>query len=264
MTEAMPIDAGMQDYVADTVAFFVSAMMVVGYYIHHRIQASKDSTYSIHSVNALARRLWTQNVMTNAGKDIMAVQTLRNFIMVGIMMASTASLLIMGTLTLSGQAENIVRSWHGLAMFGSHSQEMWIIKVLCLLVDFIIAFFSYAMSVRLATHVLFMLNVPQSSYIEHPELSYECVADRLIQAGNMITVGMRSFLFAIPLVFWLFGPVFLFLSTIGLVYTLNWLDRHEATSSRPSSLHIKAVPELNNRGMQGSVHALTFPQSQSK
>lgn len=257
----MPFIAGLQDFAADALAFMFSALLVIGYYAHHRIQVRKDSSYSIHSVNALARRLWTQNVMTNAGKDIMAVQSLRNFIMVGIMMATTASLLIMGTLTLSGQAENIVRSWHSLGTLGSHSQELWIIKVLFLLVDFIVAFFAYAMSIRLATHVLFMINVPQTSYIEYPELSHECVANRLIQAGNMITLGMRAFLFAIPLVFWLFGPVFLFLATIGLVITLKRLDRHEAASNRPSSLpsSVRAVPDRD----KGSVLPLVFPQGKS-
>jgi uncharacterized membrane protein len=263
MTDSVPFVAWLEGFGADALAFIFSVLLVIGYYAHFRIQSRKDSTYSIHSVNALARRLWTQNVMTNAGKDIMAVQTLRNFIMVGILMASTASLLIMGTLTLSGQAENIVHSWNGLGMFGSHSRELWIIKVICLLVDFIVAFFSYAMSIRLATHVLFMLNVPQASYIEYPELSHECVANRLIQAGNMISLGMRAFLFAIPLVFWLFGPVFLFLSTIGLVITLNRLDRHEAASSRPSlPSRIKVVPD-RDKGMQGSVLPLAFPQGKS-
>jgi uncharacterized membrane protein len=259
----MPFFVWLEGFGADALSFMFSMLLVIGYYAHFRNQARKDSSYSIHAVNAQARRLWTQNVMTNAGKDIMAVQTLRNFIMVGIMMASTASLLIMGTLTLSSQAENIVRNWHILGTFGSHSQELWIIKVLFLLVDFIVAFFSYAMSIRLATHVLFMLNVPQTSYIEHPELSHECVANRLIQAGNMISLGMRAFLFAIPLVFWLFGPVFLFLSTIGLVITLNRLDRHEAASNRPSlPSRVRAVPD-RDKSMQGSVLPLVFPHSKS-
>ena len=263
MTDSMPFVPWLEGFGADALAFLFSVLLVIGYYAHFRIQSRKDAAYSIHSVNALARRLWTQNVMANAGKDIMAVQTLRNFIMVGIMMASTAALLIMGTLTLSGQEENIVRSWHSLGMFGSHSQELWIIKLLSLLVAFIVAFFSYAMSIRLATHVLFMLNVPPASYIEHPELSYECVANRLIQAGSMITLGMRAFLFAIPLVFWLFGPVFLFLATLGLVITLSRLDRHEAASSRPSlSSRVKAVPD-RDKSVHGSVHPLVFPQGKN-
>jgi len=232
MAEPMTLVAWFQEFAADGFAFLFSLIMVGTYYIYLRRQASRDPTYSIHTVNALARRAWTNSIMTTPGKELVAVQSMRNFIMVSIMMASTAAMLIIGTLTLSGHAEDITRSWHVMGMFGSHSPGLWIFKVMCLLVDFIVAFFAYAMSMRLATHCLFMFNIPPDVYRDHPELSPESVANRLIQSGNMIAIGMRSFIFAIPLVFWLFGPVFLLLSTIGLVIILNRLDRHEAASSR--------------------------------
>jgi uncharacterized membrane protein len=263
MTDLLSLAAWLREFAADGIAILVSVVLVAGHYIHLRKQTSQNPTYSIHSVNALARRAWTESVMTNTGKDIMAVQSLRNFIMVSIMMASTASVLIIGTLTLSGQAENITRSWHSLGMFGSHSPELWIIKVLCLLLDFIVAFFAYAMSMRLATHVLFMLNVPPAVYREHPELSPESVGDRLVQAGNMIAIGMRCFLFAIPLVFWLFGPLFLALSSIVLVMTLHRLDRHEAAYSHiPQPLPDTAKPDSHEL-QQGSGRTLAFHRSKT-
>jgi len=234
MTEGLPFATWLHEFGGDALAASLSVLMVIGYYMHFRSKSLKDPVYSIHAVNARARRLWTTNVMTNPGKELVGIQSLRNYIMVSIMMASTAALLIMGTLTLSGQAQKIIHSWHSLGLFGSHAPELWIIKVLGLLIDFIVAFFSYALSMRLATHVLFMINVPEAGYRAHPELSYECVAERLVRSGNMMAVGMRAFLFAIPLVFWLFGPVFLFLATVGLVITLGRLDRHEAASSRAS------------------------------
>jgi uncharacterized membrane protein len=51
------------------------------------------------------------------------------------------------------------------------------------------------------------------------------VADRLNRAGNMFTIGMRAFFFAVPLVFWLFGPILLVVATVGLVFALHRLDR---------------------------------------
>ncbi len=221
----------LHEYLADGISFVVSTALVGCYYLYLRRQALTDPTYSIHAVNAMARRLWTEDIMTSTGKALVAVQSLRNFIMVCIAMASTASVLIIGTLTLSGQAQNIIRSWHLLAAFGSHSPTLWIFKVLLLLLDFIVAFLSYAMAMRLATHVLFMINVPQAGYREHRALGPACVGNRLVRAGNFIALGMRAFLFAVPMVFWLFGPIFLFLSTVGLVVTLYRLDRHEAADS---------------------------------
>ena len=207
----------------DIAAISLSALLIALYYIALWLKTRNNPTYSIHGVNALARRLWVLNVMNNPGKDVMAVQTLRNFVMGASLMASTATLLIIGTLTLSGQAENIARSWHVLNIAGSHAAELWIIKVLTLLLDFIIAFFAFAMAVRLSNHVVFMINVPDKD--AHPILAPEAVAARLNRAGNLFAVGMRAFFVAIPLVFWLFGPVFLLLATVGLIITLYNIDR---------------------------------------
>lgn len=228
------------EFGTDLVAFAFSATLVAAYYYFLRLKVRANPTCTIHGVNALARRLWVENIMRNPAKDIMAVQTLRNFIMAPSLMASTATLLIMGTLTLSGQAENISHSWHLLSLGGSRSTELWILKVMLLLVDFIVAFFAFAMSVRLANHVLFMVNVPEHD--AHHSLSAKAVARRLHRAGNMFAIGMRAFFFAIPLVFWLFGPYFLLISSIGLVITLYRLDRSESLEE----IEEEPMPEPRN------------------
>jgi uncharacterized membrane protein len=219
------MDAWIREFGADAVAFAVSAILVAAYYASLLARTRRDPTSSIHGVNELARGLWVKHVMSSPSKDIMGVQTLRNFIMGASLMATTASFLIVGTLTLSGQAENISRSWHAISGFGSSSTELWIVKVMCLLAVFIIAFFAFVMSVRLTNHVLFMLNVPSQD--AHPALSPESVARRLNRAGAHFATGLRAFFFAVPLVFWLFGPGFLVLATAGLVYALYRLDRHD-------------------------------------
>ena len=134
----------------DILGFLISALVVGAYYLMLFVKVRKDPTYTIHGVNELARSLWVINVMSNPGKDVMAVQTMRNFVMGASLMASTASLLIIGTLTLSGQTENIARSWHVLNLMGTHAAQIWIIKVICLLVDFIIAFFAFAMAMTIS------------------------------------------------------------------------------------------------------------------
>src|SRR5262245_16311154 len=127
------------DLAADLLALALSASMLAGYYYFLSRKVASDPTFTIHGVNQLARRLWVLNVMRNPSKDVMAVQTLRNFIMSASLMATTATLLIMGTLTLSGQADGISRTWHALSTYGSHSAEIWVLKILLLLVTFIVA-----------------------------------------------------------------------------------------------------------------------------
>ncbi|MDD5296037.1 MAG: DUF599 domain-containing protein [Rhodocyclaceae bacterium] len=215
----------LSEFGPDITAFFLSALLISGYYVFLWIKVRDNPTYTIHGVNELARTLWVAHVMRTAGDNVMAVQTLRNFIMGAILMATTASMLIIGTLTLSGQVESISRSWHALNVAGSHAAELWIVKVLCLLVDFIFAFFAFTMCVRLSNHVLFMMNV--KNHEAHPAFSPSAVARRLCRAGNLFAIGMRAFFFAVPLVFWLFGPVFLFAASIALVIALYQLDRSE-------------------------------------
>jgi len=207
----------------DLLALTVSVLLVAGYYAQLRYRVRRKPTYSIHSANELARRLWVIEVMSTKNKDVMAVQTLRNFLMAAIFMASTSSLLIMGTLTLSGQADSLSKSWHLLNAHGAQGTTLWIAKVLCLLVDFIVAFFASTMAVRLTNHVLFMINVPDTR--GHRELAPERVAERLNRAGMYFSVGMRAYFFAVPLVFWLFGPALLFAATVGVVIALHFLDR---------------------------------------
>jgi len=220
------IETWIREYGADALALAVSASLVAIYYAVRRARSRRDPTYTIHGLNELARGLWVKNVMDSAGKDVMAVQTLRNFIMGASLMATTAAFLILGTLTLSGQAESISRSWHVFANLGSSSAQIWIVKVMCLLADFIVAFFAFALAMRLANHVVFMVNVPGPW--PSPLLSPEGVARRLNRAGSHFAIGMRAFFFAVPLVFWLFGPVFLVAASAGLVFALNRLDRNIA------------------------------------
>jgi uncharacterized membrane protein len=212
----------------DLAALGASVLLVAGYYALLRARVRRDPSYTIHSANEIARRLWVLDVMSSRGKDLMAIQTLRNFIMAAVFLASTASLLTMGTLTLSGQAESLARTWHALDLYGSRSTGIWTVKILCLLLAFIVAFFSFTLSVRLTNHVLFMINVPDSH--AHRDLSPERVAERLNRAGTYFSIGMRAFFFAVPLVFWLFGPPLLLAATLGVVLSLFFLDR---SSSAP-------------------------------
>ncbi|MEP7182762.1 MAG: DUF599 domain-containing protein [Betaproteobacteria bacterium] len=212
---------------ADALAFAASALLIGGYYALLWRRARHDPHYTIHGVNETARTLWVHDVMGSRGKDVMAVQTLRNYVMAATFMASTSVLLIVGTLTLSGQTESLARTWHAINIGGSGAAEAWIVKVMCLLTDFIVAFFAFAMAIRLLNHVVFMINVSDAA--AQPGLAPREVAHRLIRAGHFYSVGMRAFFVAVPLVFWLFGPLYLVVATIGLVIAMHWLERSPRT-----------------------------------
>ena len=96
-----------------------------------------------------------------------------------------------------------------------------------LLADFLLAFFAYALSIRLANHVLFMMNLPREAQALLPALSPPEVAARFNRAGRLIAIGMRAYFFAIPLVFWLFGPLYMLVATAAVVILLSRLDRQQ-------------------------------------
>jgi uncharacterized membrane protein len=201
----------------------VSLLLLVGYNVFLRLKLRSDPLYTMQAVNAIARAAWVETVMKATNKDVLAVQTLRNSIMGATFLSSTSVLLIIGTLTLSGQGENLGSTWHSLNIFGAMHAELWLTKLLVLLLDMLVAFFSFAQAIRLFHHVGYMINVPTT--MKHRAFSPQHVALHLNRAGSFYAIGMRAYYVSVPLVFWLFGPHFMLLSTIILIPILYYLDR---------------------------------------
>jgi len=79
------------------------------------------------------------------------------------------------------------------------------------------------MSIRVFNHVGYMINVPIG--LNHKMITPAHVALHLNRAGHFYSIGMRADYFLVPLVFWLFGPLLMLVSTIGLLLVLYRLDR---------------------------------------
>lgn len=210
-------------YAGDVIGFGVSALLLGLYHLYLYRKVRRNPAYTLQAVNHAVRSAWVIQVMADEGKDILAIQTLRNSTMAATFLASTAVLLIIGTLTLSGQADKLDATWHALNIFGAASAELWVIKLLVLIVNFFVAFFSFSVSIRLFNHVGYHINIAPAG---RPKwLTPERVAAHLNAAGRFYSLGMRGFYFSVPLVFWLFGPVFMVAATLGLIAVLYRLDR---------------------------------------
>ncbi|TRZ65982.1 MAG: DUF599 domain-containing protein [Rhodocyclaceae bacterium] len=209
-------------YKADALSLFLSVLLLILYHWFLRRKEQRDPSYTVQAVNRIARTAWVENVMRE-GKDILAIQTLRNSTMAATFLASTAVLMIIGVLTLSGQGDKLDATWHSLNVFGAKHPELWMFKLICLLLDLFFAFFSFAMSIRVFNHVGYMINVPSS--LNHKAITPEHVAIYLNRAGRFYSLGMRAYYFSVPLLFWLFGPHLMLIATLGLVFVLYRLDR---------------------------------------
>lgn len=211
------------EYFRDIVVLVFCALLLTIYHLYLRMKLRQNPHYTVQAVNRHARREWVKSVMSDPNRNIVGVQTLRNATMAATFMASTAILLIMGTLNLSGQASKLLDAWHPLNFFGSTLPTLWIIKLLFLITTFFVSFFAFSMSVRLYNHVGFQLSVPPSGQTEH--LTPKTVAIHLNRAGAYYSVGMRAYYFSVPLVFWLFGPLFMLAATLVLVAVMYQVDR---------------------------------------
>jgi len=211
--------------VLDAGALALAVILVCAYYAYLRWQVRKHNPhYTVHAVNTVARTLWVETVMGSGRMDVLAVQTLRNSVMAASFMASTAILLIIGVLTLSG-AERSGGLWHSLNI-GATDLRLTTLKLVLLLVDFFFAFFCFSMAVRFFNHVGYMINVPLTEGLD--ALAPRRVADYLNRAGTYYTLGMRAFFICVPLVFWFFGPHFMLAATVALIVALHYLDRAPA------------------------------------
>lgn len=178
--------------------------------------------YSFYGATKLAKTDWVVNIMEDR-RDILAVQTLRNSTMAASFLDSTAVLLAVGVLTLSGQADKLGNTWHMLNMYGSTSASTMTMKLIVILGDLFVAFFSFYFSIRLFSHVGFIINTPISDGNYGTSITF--VAMQLGKAGTYFYIGMRAYYFLVPLVFWLFGPLFMLTSTIILVAIMLMIEK---------------------------------------
>jgi uncharacterized membrane protein len=160
--------------------------------------------------------------MMQNGKDIVAVQTLRNWTMAATFLASAAILIGLGIFNLAVTADKQGELSQLIAPFSSTHPGFWLIKLIILGADFLFAFFNFTLAVRYYNHTGFMINLPVDS---STEITVEDVTHILDRGGTHYTLGMRAYYLAIPLALWLIGPMWLLIGTLLLIATLYRLDR---------------------------------------
>ncbi len=192
--------------------------LILFYYLYlwQRTQRAPDS--SAHSFNAKIRERWVLMILANNNNGLLAIQTLRNSVMAANFMASTAILLIIGTLTSSEKLSHWLLQSELSNLIPAYSHELGSLKLGLLVLDFFIAFFCFSMAIRFFNHVGYMIGLADI------ELTQQ-TSQYLNKAGRYYTLGTRSFFFSLPIMLWLFGPYFLMLGTVILILGLSLLDK---------------------------------------
>jgi uncharacterized membrane protein len=198
------------------------ALFLLG--IYHFLLYRKIRLDPLNTAQGLSRQVrawWVAGIM-QGGKDILAIQTLRNWTMAATFLASTAILIGLGIFNLALTADKQGELSLLMSQLSNSHPVFWMSKLILLGVDFLLAFFNFALSVRYFNHVGFMINLPSD-----PMSSIDAgdVVEILNRGGAHYTLGMRGYYLAVPLALWLFGPLWLLAGTICLLAVLYRLDR---------------------------------------
>ena len=152
-------------------------------YLYHKIRSDPLST-SLGLAHRI-RALWVHNIM-QSNKDILAIQTLRNWTMAATFLASTAILIGLGIFNLAITADKQGELSLLINHFGNDHPGLWLGKLILLGADFLFAFFNFTLAVRYFNHTGFMINLPTDA---HTEISVGDVVKILERGGTHYTLG---------------------------------------------------------------------------
>jgi len=224
-----------ESYFIDITTYTISLCLIGGYHIYLRVRLRNDPTYTIQSVSNEARSAWVENIMADKSNGVLAVQTLRNSTMAATFLASTAILLMMGTMNLiqnSGSKGSILYSIENGIATGNSIEQL---KLLILLATFFWSFFSFSMALRMYNHVGYLINAKSDKHHFHPSPQY--VSRLLNRSGRYYSMGMRAYYVSVPLVFALFNPYYMVVSSICLIFALYHIDRAPGVQPHNSDVH---------------------------
>jgi magnesium-transporting ATPase (P-type)/uncharacterized membrane protein len=183
------------------------------------------------------RRAWVETVRAN-GNDILAVQTLRNWVMSATLFASTAIVVGLGIISVAFEGLDMGELSRALSLSPTGAALVQV-KLLLLGAIFFSAFLQFALSLRYYNHTGFLINLPAEHF---NGADVDPIADTLNRAGGHYNQGTRIFLLAIPFVLWLIGPEWFFggvVVALLLLYRFDFrLDRQPAPAAPPAAFEV--------------------------
>ncbi len=207
----------------EIVSLLSSGGLLAGYYLWLAIEVRRRPLRTIIGYSTIKRREWVRAIMQER-RDILAVQTLRNWSTAASFLATTAILIATGALhfltTIPEQPELL----HQLNFLGSANPGLITLKLFTIVATLLFAFFNFAVAIRYYNHVSIEINVPQPEQGEGDLVTVQRLLDR---GGLHYTLGMRFFYLAVPLALWLFGALWLLLGSIALCVALYLMDHLE-------------------------------------
>jgi uncharacterized membrane protein len=182
------------------------------------------------SAHASLREDWFEAVSAQKGTELLAVQTLRNSLMSATLLASTAALGLMGTITLAAPS---LHATFADAIPGVSLVTPRLALELVLLALLFTSLVSTVMAVRFYNHAGFIAGMPTESPARK---RWEVAGNAYVRkAGLLYSVGLRHLVLVMPVVAALLSPVAGPVAAMAVVAVLLAFDRFAAaTADEPS------------------------------
>ena len=176
-------------------------LLLVSYqfYLMRVFRVEPERTYRGRS-NRL-RRAWVET-MRDGANGILAIQTLRNWVMSATLFASTSIVIGLGVMGVAFNGVDLADLSRALSLAPT-SANLVRLKLLLIAAIFFGSFLHFALALRYYNHTGFLINLP-STYFNGSGLA--STAETLNRASGHYNRGTRGFLLATPFLFWLIGP----------------------------------------------------------
>jgi uncharacterized membrane protein len=214
------LGAWLEAHAIDVVGLLFHVLAFTGYRVLQRKRGRRNPHATMQSRQAEIRAAWVDEV-SSAKNGILAVQTLRNAMMAALFFASNTMFLVIGSLTLMAQG-HLGASWALLDPQGIQPAPLAQAKILVLLMTLLVAFFCFINAIRLFSH--------GSISVGSSTADADHITAQLDTAWRYQGLGVRCYYFGVPIMFWLFGTLWLVLSSLGALVLMHIFDRPPSRS----------------------------------
>jgi len=204
-------------------AVLTTVAMLLIYEVAQFFLSRRNPTAITRTAHAQLREQWFEAISRQPNSEILAVQALRNSLMSATMMASTAVLGLMGTVTLAAPSLHATFSNSATGLPLLTPKMILELVLLALLFASLIA---SAMSIRYYSHVSFISSIPVGSEERQRWMPVGLVYVR--RAGIMYSWALRHLILVAPLLASLLHPLAgppVSAAVVALLYTLDRFDQ---------------------------------------
>lgn len=197
-------------------------LLLLGYHLFHlhRCIYLPDTTvigYENHN-----KKAWVQRILEVEAKDRgQAITVINSNISAATSLASIS--LVLSSLIgvwIGSASQNVFLSSN---IHGNKSSTAVYIKFIALLLCFLVAFVCFVQTASCFVNAIFLISMPNC------EIPTSHVENAVIRGSNYWVIGLRSLFFASNLLFWIFGPIPMFVCSVITVVMLHNLDRNTTT-----------------------------------